>query len=102
MFIHGDSVGVSRAERDPGAITGPQNGLESGDQTAGGNKSLDAFAALYVHVRFPVRHYVKRAERPALHAYAKTLGRPHRFSRFPQARLFFSRSASLGQALGEV
>ena len=102
VAIHRFAIRRSGAMSDPRAITGTQNRLERGDETAGRNHRLDSLPSILVHVRLAIRYYEKRAENLRLNADAQALGRPKRLAAFAQARLLLRGSSRLRKAAGKL
>ncbi len=85
MLIDNFTIGVARTIGDPCAVTGLKDGLERGNQTAGGNDHLDGLflVAKNVHIRLAIRDHEKRliAELVA-QTDSQTLGGPDGRLRF--------------------
>ena len=84
---------------DPGTVAGIEYRFQGRDESAWRHHHFNRLATLLVHVRLAVRYHKQLATvetSPDLHS--KPIRSPHRFRRFPQAGLIFSRIAGLTKA----
>ena len=100
ILVNGLAVGIPAAMSDPGAVTGLQNRLQCGDQSAGRYQNLERLALPGMHVRFAVGNYKQPvAIELAAHVHCQSLRRPGGFPGFSQPRFFFRRLPRRGQTL---